>query len=177
MGARVFSVRVAHPPHVRRAAVHPEDAEAFLAGHRIAVIGASEDTGNMGRVIVRELWRHGHEVVPVHPTALSVEGHPCHPTIAAVPDPVDGAIVVVPAVAAVDVVRQCIDTGVRSIWLFKGIGGEGAVCDEAVELCRANDVAVVAGACPLMFIRPVGSIHRFHRAARRVRGTLAHQAS
>lgn len=156
--------------------VSVEAAEAFLAGERIAVVGASDEKGNMGEVILRDLWLHGHKVVPVHPTARLVGGHRCHPTIGDVPGPVDGAVVVVPADAAVEVVRQCIAAGVPAVWLFKGIGGRGAVSDEAVELCREAGVAVVPGACPLMFTRPVGAVHRVHRIARRARGALVASA-
>jgi len=147
-------------------------AEAFLDGGRIAVIGASEEKGNMGGVILHELRRHGHEVIPIHPTAAEVGGQRCYPTIGDVRDPIDGAIVVVPAAAAVDVVRQCIDAGVHAIWLFKGLGGGGAASDEAVSLCREAGIEVVPGACPLMFLHPVGSIHRIHRMARTARGNL-----
>jgi predicted CoA-binding protein len=153
-------------------AVSTEQAEAFLAGPRIAVVGASDEKGNMGGTILHQLWLHGREVVPIHPRARLVDGHRCSRTIGDVPDPVDGVIVVVPAAEAVDVVRQCIAAGVPAIWLFKGIGGEGAVSDEAVALCEEAGVPVVAGACPLMFIRPVGAIHRLHRVVRRARGDL-----
>lgn len=153
--------------------VSVESAEAFLAGRRIAVVGASDERGNMGGAILRELWLHGHEVVPVHPTARLAGGHRCYPTIGDLPGPIDGAIVVVPADAAVDVVRQCIAAGVPAIWLFKGIGSEGAVSDEAIALCHEAGIPVVPGACPLMFIRPVGTVHRIHRAAQRAHGTLA----
>jgi predicted CoA-binding protein len=157
--------------------VSVEDAEAFLAGERIAVVGASDERGNMGGAILRELWLHGHHVVPVHPTARLVGGHRCYPTIGEVPGPVDGAVVVVPGAAAVDVVRQCIAAGVPAVWLFKGIGGEGAASDEAVALCEEAGVAVVPGACPLMFIAPVGAVHRIHRAARRARHSLVTSAA
>lgn len=159
-------------PGATRAPVTVAAAEAFLAGDRIAVIGASEERGNMGAAILRELWRRGHAVVPVHPTARRVDGQRGYPTIGDVPGTVDGAVVVVPAAAAVEVVRQCIAADVPAIWLFQGIGGGGAVSDEAIALCEQAGVPVVPGACPLMFIRPVGAIHRIHRAARRARGTL-----
>ena len=173
-----------HPPSVSTASValpavhpvhevlHPEEAEAFLAGHRIAVIGASDERGNMGDTVMRALWLHGHQVVPVHATARLAGGHRCYPTVGQIPGSIDGAMIVVNAEAAVDVVRQCIDAGIRSIWLFQGLGSAGAVSDEAVALCRDAGVAVVAGACPLMFLEPVGGIHRLHRAIRRARGTL-----
>ena len=63
--------------------------------------------------------------------------------------------------------------GVESVWLFKGIGGSGAVTDEAMALCAENGLTVVAGACPLMFLEPVGWFHRLHRGVRRLNGSLA----
>lgn len=146
--------------------------ERFLSGHRIAVVGASDEKGNMGGSVVKALARHGYDVAAVHPRANTVAGVPCYPTVAAVPGPVDGVIVVVGAEPALDVVRESIDAGVGAVWLFKGIGGEGALSDEALALCRDHGVTVVPGACPLMFLPPVRGVHRFHRAVRHARGTL-----
>lgn len=73
--------------------VDPVQAMSFLAGQRLAVVGASGEAGNFGRTIYRALRDHG--------------------------------------------------------------------------------VVVVAGACPLMFLEPVGRVHRIHRAGRRSNGSLA----
>ena len=63
------------------------------------------------------------------------------------------------------------------MWLFKGIGGPGALSDEVVRLCEDNGIDVVAGACPLMFLEPVGWFHRLHRSARRHNGSLVAKAA
>ncbi len=144
----------------------------FLAGHRIVVVGASEEERNFGHTIYTELAKRGYDVVAVHPTAATCNGDLSYPRMAAVPDGIHGVIVVVNADAALDVVRECIAYGVPRIWLFKGIGGRGAVSDDAVALCEKNGVAVIPGACPLMFLEPVAWIHRVHRAVRHAKGTL-----
>lgn len=144
----------------------------FLAGHRIAVVGASDDPKNFARTIYGELKAHGYEPVAVHPTATDVDGDPVHADVASVPGDLDGAIVMVSADRAVEVVRQCIDRGIEKIWLFQGIGGPGAVSDEAIRSCAEAGVSVVPGACPLMFLEPVGWFHRLHRSARKLRGSL-----
>lgn len=156
----------------RRHAVDEGVVQAFLAGERIAVVGASDDKGNMGGALVKAFGEHGYDVVAVHPRATTVAGVPCYPTVAAVPGPLDGVVVVVGAEHAVAVVRDCIAAGVGAVWLFKGLGGEGALSDEAVELARDHGVTVVPGACPLMFLPPVRGVHRLHQAARHARGTL-----
>lgn len=144
----------------------------FLAGHRIAVIGASDDPKNFGRTIYTELRSHGYEPVAVHPNATSVAGDTAFADLAAVPGGLDGAVVMVSAERAAEVVAACIERGIDKIWLFQGIGAAGAVSDEAIRACEAAGVEVVPGACPLMFLEPVGWFHRLHRSARKLRHGL-----
>jgi predicted CoA-binding protein len=75
----------------------------------------------------------------------------------------------VPAVAAATVVRRAVERGVPRVWLHRGVG-RGSVSEEAVQVCRDNGIAVVDGACPLMFNEPVRGIHRIHglMASRRI---------
>ena len=148
-------------------------AERFLAEPRIVVVGASDAKGSFGGTIYTALRDHGYDVVAVHPTATTVAGDPCFPDLATVPAPVDAVLVMVGADSALDVVRQCMALGVRHVWLFKGLGGPGAVSDEAVQLLTAHGVDAVVGACPLMFLEPVGVVHRIHRRMRRIHGTLS----
>lgn len=162
-------------------------ATAFLAAGRLAVVGASPERDNFGRTVLRELLDHGCDAVAVNPTATDagideVEGAPCYRTPADVPGPVAGAIVMVGADRAAQVVRACADAGVPRVWLFRGLGGPGALTEDALRACELHHLEVVAGACPLMFLEPVGAVHRIHRAARRLTGavdrcTEAHLAS
>ena len=159
----------------RETVVDPEVVADFLAQRRIAVVGASDEASNFGRTIYGELRDHGYEVIAVHPTRASVMGEAAYPSLAEVPGAIDGVVVMVPRDAAVTVVREALDRGVPRIWLFKGVGA-GAVSDEAIELARAGGANVVPGACPLMFLTPVAAIHRIHRGARHLNGSLARSA-
>jgi predicted CoA-binding protein len=145
----------------------------FLALGRLAVVGASPDRRQFGNTVYRALRDGGLDVAAVHPTATTVEGDAAYADIGSVPGPVDGVIVMVAADKAVDVVRACARRGIRHVWLFKGLGGPGAVSDEAVAECERRGIEVVAGACPLMFLEPVGLVHRIHRTARRANRSLA----
>lgn len=86
--------------------VDPEVAREFLAQHRFAVVGASDEADNFGRTVYGELRDHGDEVVAVHPSAETVMGDPVLRRLADVPGPLDGVIVMVPRAAAVDLVRE-----------------------------------------------------------------------
>jgi predicted CoA-binding protein len=147
--------------------------EEFLGQNRIAVVGASDAKNSFGGTIFRELRDHGYDVVAVNRSGGTVAGAPCYPTLADLPHPVDGVIVMVGREAAVDVVRECVTHAVPRVWLFKGVGSPGAVSDEAVRLCQDNYITVIAGACPLMFLPPVAMFHRVHRGVRRLKGALA----
>jgi len=88
----------------------------FFWPRRIAVIGASNDTARIrGRFIVL-LRQHGFdgEIIPVTPSHGEIQGLPAVPRIDAIPgDPVDLALVAVPAPAVVGVLRECAAAGVR----------------------------------------------------------------
>ena len=155
--------------------IDPAQARAFLAGGRIAVVGASDAPKNFGRTIVAALKDSGIDVVAVHPQATVVADVPCYPSLALVPGVLDGVIVMVPKEAAREVILACAHRGVRNVWLFKG-AGPGAVSEEAVQLCADHGMSVVAGACPLMFLEPVRGIHKLHRTLRRLNGSVGKAA-
>lgn len=143
-------------------------AEAFLGVGRLAVVGASDEKDSFGRTVYAALRDAGVPVVAVHATAETVAGDPCHPSLADVPGTVEGVVVMVAAPASVAVVREVAARGIPRIWLFRGVG-TGAASEEAVRVARELGLDVVPGACPLMFLAPVGGVHRFHRGIRRLR--------
>ena len=147
-------------------------AVEFLDLPRLAVVGASDAKDSFGGNVYRALKAHGTTVVPVHRESETVDGDRCWSDIALVPTDLDGVIVMVGPEAAVNVVRAAIDRGVPRIWLFRGIGGPGAVSDEAIRLCEDAGVEVIAGACPFMFLGNVGLLHRLHRRVRRAKGAV-----
>jgi len=152
--------------------INQTEAVEFLHAGRIAVVGASDDQKNFGGTVLRALTDHGIEAVPVNPHHDQVGGQPCYAGLADVPGQIEGVLVMVAGPAAVEAVRQALARNVPRIWLFKGLGGPGAVSDEALALCAALDTPVIAGACPLMFLEPVKGAHRFHRALRHLNGSV-----
>jgi predicted CoA-binding protein len=99
---------------------------------------------------------------PVHREVPTVEGDATVPSLAEVPEPVEGVVIMVPADAMAAVARDAVARGIPRVWLHRG-AGQKPVPTEAVEVCRAAGVPVVDGACPLMFDEPVGGVHKLHR--------------
>jgi predicted CoA-binding protein len=148
-----------------------EAADEFLAQRRIAVAGVSRDSKQPANLIYRRLREAGHEVFAVNPNADTVEGDRCYTTVAAIPDGVDGVVVVTPPKAAQSVIEDCAAAGVPRVWLHRGMG-PGTTSDEAVEACHAHGIDVIPGGCPCMFGATADPGHKCMRVMLQVTGKV-----
>ena len=145
--------------------------DSFLACRRVAVVGVSRDAGDFSRAVFRALVERGYDAVPVNPAGGEAEGRRSVARVGDVQPPPEAALLLTPARASAQVVRECADAGVRRVWLHRG-GGEGAVSAEALALGRERGLEVVDGECPLMFLSHSGFVHGVHRFFRRLAGRL-----
>src|SRR5919199_4297036 len=92
---------------ILRSQRHPLDA--IFAPKTVAVIGATEKAGSVGRTLLWNLISNpfGGTVFPVNPKRPSVLGIKAYPTIAAVPERVDLAVIATPAQTVPSVIREC----------------------------------------------------------------------
>lgn len=139
----------------------------FVAGRRVAVVGASRAGRKFGNLAGAELAARGYEVVLVHREAGEIAGVPCRPSLAAVRDAVDGVLVSVRPRAAPAVLREAAAAGLRNVWLQ-----QGAESPEALAVARELGLNLVTRRCVLMYAPPVKGIHGFHRALARFFGRL-----
>jgi uncharacterized protein len=137
-------------------------AAEFLSYRRLAVCGVARDGGNPANLIYRRLRDDGYEVLPVNPSADAVEGDRCFHSVMEIPGVVEGVVIATPPEAALSVVEECVAAGVPRVWIHRSFGA-GSVTAEAVAACRAAGIAVIAGACPMMFLDPVDLGHRCMR--------------
>jgi acetyl coenzyme A synthetase (ADP forming)-like protein len=89
----------------------------LLTPTAVAVIGASRNPATVGHQVLRNLLAGGFAgpVYPVNPGATHVASVKAFPTILDVPDPVDLAVIAVPAPAVRDVVVQCGHKGISGL--------------------------------------------------------------
>ncbi len=112
--------------------------EAIFSPKAVAVIGATEKTGSVGRAILWNLISSpfGGTVYPVNPRRPNVLGIRSYPDIAAVPEPVDLAVIVTPAPTVPQVIAECVKAEVKGAIIisagFKEIGYEGAELEKKV---------------------------------------------
>lgn len=139
---------------------------AFLAQPTLALAGVSRSGKKFGNIALRELRAKGYRVHPLHPSADTIDGARCYRHFAELPEAVDAVLVVVPPVAALDVVRDAAGAGVHYVWLQQG--SESA---DVLTLCRELGLITIAGECILMFADPK-SYHKAHRWLWSVLGKL-----
>jgi acyl-CoA synthetase (NDP forming)/RimJ/RimL family protein N-acetyltransferase len=124
--------------------------ERLLAPSAVAVVGASRDSDSVGQTVLRNLVATGFTgtLNAVNPHAREVAGVPAYPTLAAVPGPVDLAVVAVPAAAVEQVVADCGRKGVQGLVVISAgyaeTGPEGRERQRRlVTTARANGMRVV----------------------------------
>ncbi|MEZ4466525.1 MAG: CoA-binding protein [bacterium] len=126
--------------------------DAILRPRSVAVIGAGRRDGSIGREILKNLVRFGFEgpVHPVHPDAGHVLSMRAWPSIEAVPDPVDLAVIAVPAAQVADVVRACAARA-RAWWSSRpGFGKRPAgraLEAEVLAIVRSHGMRMVGPNC------------------------------
>ncbi|MCW1930998.1 acetate--CoA ligase family protein [Pararhodobacter zhoushanensis] len=93
---------------------------ALMAPRSVALVGASDDVSRIGGRPLRYLREAGFagRVLPVNPRRESVQGLPAFPSIAALPETPDTAILALPAAATLQTVEECAARGVRSAVIF-----------------------------------------------------------
>ncbi|HXV28017.1 MAG TPA: acetate--CoA ligase family protein [bacterium] len=116
--------------------------DSIFSPDSIAVIGASRRPEAVGHAVFRNILMSGYQGIlyPVNPKASSVLGVRSYPSILDIKDPVDLAMIIVPANIAVKTFQQCVRKKVKGVVIisagFKETGEEGARLEK--ELARLS---------------------------------------
>ncbi len=135
----------------------------FLARRRIAVAGVSRDRNATANLIFRKLRDAGYEVSAVNPAATEVEGVRCHPDLASIQPSPEAVVVITPPSAALGIVKECATLGIPRVWFHRLLFVPGAATPDALGFAREHGIAVIPGACPMMFVEPVDGFHKLAR--------------
>jgi acetyltransferase len=145
-----IDVALAHD--VFRRARHPLDP--FFKPRTVAVIGATEAPGSVGRTVLANLvaTSFGGVVYPVNPRRDTVLGIKSYPAVGDVPGPVDLAVVVTPAAMVPDIIRQCAEARVPAALIisagFRETGPAGAELEARVFAeAQRGDMRIIGPNC------------------------------
>src|SRR5258706_1783236 len=115
---------------------HPLDS--FFAPESIALIGASRDQDKIPGRLLSMLRKNEFpgKIYPVNPNYGDIDGLKCFSSIADVGQPIDLAIVIIPAKAVLGALEQCAAAGVKNALIissgFAEEGGDSAAMQDAI---------------------------------------------
>lgn len=128
--------------------------EPFFRPHSVAIIGASHKPGSLGYRLLDCLLRGSFRgaIFPVNPHVDQILGLHAFASVLDVAEPIDLAVIVVPAPAVLAVVEECGRSGIKALLVitagFAEIGPEGSEAQERViELARANGMRLIGPNC------------------------------
>ncbi len=125
----------------------------------IALIGASDKTGAVGRAILENILPPGkRKIFPVNPNQESILDLRCYPNITSISEHVDLAVIATPAKTVAGIVEACGKMGVDGVTIisagFKEIGEEGKKLEEEISEIRKKYGLRIIGPNCVGVIRP-----------------------
>ncbi len=141
----------------RPAAGGDESLRPFFSPRGIAVVGVSRsDADKPANIIVKNLQRLGRrDFYGVNPKGgritIGSREHPLYPSLQAIDQPVELAVIAVPAPQAPAVVAACAQKGIRAIILLSGgfseVRGAGSMDDRILDTVRRHDMRLIGPNC------------------------------
>ena len=121
--------------------------KCLLQPESVAILGCSSDLNRIGGRPLKYFLQKGYKgrIYPVNPNQQEIAGLRCYPDVGAIPDPVDLAVVAVPAALVMESMRQLVAKRVPAAVIFSSgfaeTGEEGAAAQrELVRVARAGGV-------------------------------------
>ncbi len=132
----------------------PRPLDSIFSPRAVAVVGASRRRESLGFRLLHNLVvnEFSGALFPVNPNASAIHSIKCYPTVAAIPDPVDLAVIMVPRPKVLGAVEECIAKGVKGLIVitagFSETGEEGAALERRLRATvRAAGVRMIGPNC------------------------------
>lgn len=144
--------------------------QALFGPAKVAIVGASADVTKTGGRPVAYLQKHGFpgQIWPINPKADTISGLKCYPSIAALPEGPDAAIVLLGADRAAGAVRELAARGTKlAIVLASGFGEAGEAGQE-----RQRQLREAAGPMRILGPNTIGAMDLHSRIVLSASGAL-----
>lgn len=135
------------------------EIDSFCRAKSLALVGASRKPKAFGNLLLKGLRENGVQVFPVHPEAGEIDGLSCVPSLAALPQAVEGLVIALPRNKVLPVLEAAKAAGIPRVWLQ-----QGSESPEALAYAKAKGLPVVHGHCLVMFLPQGAAIHRWHHS-------------
>jgi len=131
-----------------------QSVRSFLQPRSVALVGASRQPGTIGAMLLANLRRCGFTgaLYPVNPNAAEIDGLTAFPKVSAIAQPVDLAVIAVPAAAVEAAITDCAQAGVRGVVVISSGFAEASDAGRATEkrlrqLVRSSGMRMVGPNC------------------------------
>lgn len=148
------TITVSTTPVQQKKDADRRDLDVFFRPASVAVIGATERSGHVGRTVLWNLISSpfGGAVYPINAKRSSVLGIKAYPNIASVPDRVELAVIMTPAATVPGVIQECVDSGVKGAVIisagFREAGGQGLELERKIlATARKGKMRIVGPNC------------------------------
>jgi acetyltransferase len=127
--------------------------DSIFSPKNVAVIGATESPNTVGRTLVWNLISSpfGGAVFPVNPKRASILGIKAYPNVSAVPEKVDLAVISTPAPSVPEIIKECVDIGVKGAIIisagFKETGPAGAELERQIMEYAKGKMRIIGPNC------------------------------
>jgi len=142
-----------------------EKVKSFFDPGSIALVGATDREGTVGKIILENLLlaKDKRKIYPVNPNREKALNMECYPNIGSLPEPPSLAVIVTPAEGVPDLVKESGKAGVKAIIIisagFKEIGAEGkAREDKIADIASKYNIRVMGPNC-MGVIRPSANLN------------------
>ena len=153
--------------------------KTFFKPKSVALIGATEKIGSVGRTILNNLIASpfGGTVYPVNPNRPSVLGIQSHPNVASIPEQVDLAVIVTPPKSIPGIIEECGEAGVPTAVVisagFKEVGEEGAQLErDLVAKAEEYGMRIIGPNC-LGVMNPISGLNATFAAGMASKGRVS----
>lgn len=130
----------------------PPDLHALFEPKSIALVGATDRAGTVGRSLLENLRDFPGSIFPINPKRTEVLGVPAFASLLDVPGDIDLAVIATPAPTVPGVIRDCVAKRVHAAIIisagFKEVGAEGARLEQDILAeARRNGLRIIGPNC------------------------------
>lgn len=128
--------------------------EKIFKPDSVAIVGASEKEGSIGRILMDNLVRGGYQgkLYPVNPHYESVRGLLSYDSLSDIGQTVDLAVIAIPITAVPPIVKECALTGVKGVIILSAGGREVGIKGQKIEAkikkqTENSDIRIIGPNC------------------------------
>jgi len=126
--------------------------DLFFKPKSVAVVGASPKPEKLGYIVIENLIKMGYpgKIYPVNPNYTEIQGLRAYPSVKNIPGLIDLVIILVPADAVIEVLKELAEKGVKHVVI--SAGGFSEVDEEGVK--RQREIVEIGRNAGIRIIGP-----------------------